>query len=90
MMHATRQKDKILARIRRIKGQMDAVERSLEKEVPCADILRQLASIRGAMSGLTSEVMEGHLRQHILAAASETDRQQAAEEMIEVIQTYLK
>ncbi|WP_122523207.1 metal/formaldehyde-sensitive transcriptional repressor [Pannonibacter phragmitetus] len=90
MAHTIRQKDKLIARVRRLKGQIEGVERALEAEVPCAEVLRQLASVRGAMNGLTAEVMEDHLREHVLAAESDADRRQGGEEMIEVIRTYMK
>lgn len=90
MAHTIRDKDKLLARIRRLRGQMDGIERALVAEVPCAEILRQLASIRGAISGLTAEVMVGHLTGHVMDAENDEDRSQAADEMIEVIRSYMK
>ncbi len=90
MSHTIHQKDKLIARLRRIKGQIEGIERALEAEAPCAEVLRQIASVRGAVSGLTAEVMEDHLREHVLAASTDDDRRQGGEEMIEVIRTYLK
>ena len=90
MSHAIRDKTKLIARVRRIKGQMEAVERALEGEAACNEVLRQLASIRGAMTGLTRELLEEHLREHVLAAPSKADRAQAAEEMIQVLRSYMK
>ena len=90
MSHTIRQKEKLIARVRRLRGQLEGVERALEAEADCAEVLRQLASIRGAMNGLTAEVVEDHLREHVLAAKTETDRQQGGEELIEVIRTYMK
>lgn len=90
MTHTIRQKDKLIARLRRIRGQLEGVERALEGEAPCVEVLRQLASVRGAMNGLTAEVMEDHLREHVLAAETEADRRRGGEEMIEVIRTYMK
>lgn len=90
MSHTIRQKEKLIARVRRLKGQLEGIERALEAEAPCAEVLRQLASVRGAMSGLTAEVMEDHLREHVLAAKTESDRHQGGEELIEVMRTYLK
>lgn len=90
MTHTIRQKHKLIARVRRISGQLEGVERALESEALCAEVLRQLASVRGAMNGLVAEVMENHLREHVLAAETEADRRQGGEEMIEVIRTYMK
>ncbi|MDH7795100.1 MULTISPECIES: metal/formaldehyde-sensitive transcriptional repressor [unclassified Beijerinckia] len=90
MSHSVRQKDKLIARVRRIRGQIEGIERALQAETACGEVLRQLASVRGAMSGLTTELMEDHLREHVLAAATETERQQGGEELIEVLRTYMK
>lgn len=69
---------------------MEAIERALENEAPCADILRQTASVRGAINGLTVQLMEEHLIAHVLEADSEKTRKQGGDEMIEVIRTYMK
>ncbi|MDQ8700607.1 metal/formaldehyde-sensitive transcriptional repressor [Hyphomicrobium sp. LHD-15] len=90
MSHTIRDKKKLLARVRRIQGQFEGLERALEAEVPCSEILRQLASIRGATSGLTAEIVEDHIREHILDAKSPSDRRQGGEELISVLQTYMK
>jgi DNA-binding FrmR family transcriptional regulator len=90
MSHTIRQKEKLIARVRRLRGQLDAVERALVAEAECAEVLRQLASIRGAFNGLTLEVMEDHLREHVLAAETGTERNRGGEELLSVMRTYLK
>jgi DNA-binding FrmR family transcriptional regulator len=90
MSHTIHQKDKLIARVRRLKGQMEGIERALEGEAGCGEVLRQLASVRGALAGLTAEVMEDHLRHHVVEAETEAGRRQGGEELIEVIRTYLK
>jgi DNA-binding FrmR family transcriptional regulator len=90
MSHTTREKTKLLARVRRLKGQMEAVERTLEAERPCGEVLQLLASIRGAMNGLTAELIDGHLQEHVLAATGEENRRQAVAELAEVIRSYVK
>ena len=90
MSHTVREKAKLLARVRRMKGQMEAVERALEAEAPCGQVLQQLASIRGALSGLTGEVMEDHLREHVLEAESEKERAAAVDELAEALRTYIR
>ncbi|VVT23278.1 metal/formaldehyde-sensitive transcriptional repressor [Rhizobium sp. EC-SD404] len=89
-MHTQKHKDRLIGRVRRLKGQLEGVERALNGEAPCGEILRQLASIRGAISGLTAEVMEHHLREHVLEAETEADRRQGGEELMGVLRTYLK
>lgn len=90
MSHTIANKSKLLARVRRIKGQVEAVERALEAELGCADILQLVAAVRGATGGLTAELMEDHIRHHVLAPAEPDDRRRGGEELVDVIRTYLK
>lgn len=90
MSHTIREKAKLLARVRRMKGQMEAVERALEADAPCGQVLQQLASIRGALSGLTGEVMEDHLHEHVLEAANQKERAAAVDELAEALRTYIR
>ncbi|CAL77575.1 conserved hypothetical protein; putative yohL-like protein [Bradyrhizobium sp. ORS 278] len=92
MSHTIKHKPKLLARVRRIKGQIDAVERALEAELGCADVLMLVASVRGAIGGLTTELLEDHIRHHVVDPAHETDpdRAKGAADLIEVVRTYLK
>ena len=90
MSHLSRDKSKLIARLRRIKGQVEGVERALEAEADCGEVLRQLASIRGAMTGLTGEVMGEHLRAHVVAAPTATERESGAQDMIQILKSYLK
>ncbi len=92
MSHTAREKTKLLNRVRRIRGQIEAVERALEQESGCSDILQLIAATRGAMNGLMLEVLEDHIRMHVVAPGSGPDSQQgqATEELIDVVRTYLK
>jgi DNA-binding FrmR family transcriptional regulator len=92
MSHAIKDKSKLLARVRRLKGQAEAVERALEAEIGCSDVLMLVASMRGAINGLTAELMEHHVRHHVVDPAHEPDpeRARAADELIDVLRTYLK
>jgi DNA-binding FrmR family transcriptional regulator len=92
MAHTIREKTKLLARVRRIRGQVEAIERALEAEIGCADVLQVIASVRGAMNGLMAEVMEDHIRVHVVDPARESDPERAkgAEELIDVVHSYLK
>lgn len=92
MSHTIKQKSKLLAWVRRIKGQIDAVERALEAELGCADVLMLVASVRGAIGGLTTELLEDHIRHHVVDPARESDPDKAkgAADLIEVVRTYLK
>ena len=92
MGHTSRQKTKLLNRVRRIRGQVEAIERALESESACAEVLHLLAATRGAMNGLMAEVLEDHVREHVASPVGLTDqeRAQGADELVEVIRSYLK
>lgn len=91
MPHVRRDREKLKARVVRIRGQLDAVARALDEERECGDVLQQIAAIRGAIAGLMAEVIEGHVREHLAGQRlSASDRQQAADELVEVLRRYLK
>ena len=92
MAHTARQKSKLLGRVRRIRGQVEALERALDGEKDCAEVLQQISSVRGAISGLMAEVIEDHINMHVANPAIKIDseRTKGAEELIDVIRAYLK
>lgn len=90
MAHTTTDKKKLLDRVRRIRGQIDAIEKALEDEKDCSDILHHIAGCRGAMNGLMAEVVEGHIRSHILVSGNKQAQAQAAEDLIDLVKSYLK
>ncbi|MBV8616715.1 MAG: metal/formaldehyde-sensitive transcriptional repressor [Acetobacteraceae bacterium] len=92
MTHTVREKQKLLARVRRIRGQVEAVERALEAEAGCEPVMHLLASIRAALAGLTAEVIEDHVRTHLVDPALHPGalNGEAAEQLLAVVRTYLK
>lgn len=90
MGHTIANKSKLLARVRRIRGQVEAVERALENEIGCTDVLQLVASVRGAINGLTAELIEDHIRSHILGAPNAAERKHGADELLDVVRTYMK
>lgn len=92
MAHTIKNKSKLLSRVKRIKGQLEAVERALHAELGCTDVLMLVASVRGAVTGLTTELVEDHIRHHVVDPASEKDPDKAkgAADLIDVVRTYLK
>ena len=91
MPHTVKNKKQLLTRVRRIRGQTDALERALEQETECAAVLQQIAAIRGAVSGMMAEVLEGHLREHLGADdITPEQRREDLEEVLSVLRSYLK
>ena len=92
MTHTVREKQKLLARVRRIRGQVEAIERALESEARCEQVMHLLAGVRGALAGLTAEVIEDHVRTHLVDAEKHPGalNAEAAEQLLDVVRTYLK
>ena len=92
MSHTIREKKKLLARVGRIRGQVEALERSLNEETDCARIMHMIAGIRGSVSGLMAEVVEDHVRTHLVDPKKNPGalNADAAEQLIDVVHTYLR
>jgi len=92
MTHTVREKQKLLARVRRIRGQVEAIERALEGEAGCEPVMHLIAGARGAMAGLMAEVVEDHVREHLVDADRHPGalNDEAAEQLLSVVRTYLK
>jgi DNA-binding FrmR family transcriptional regulator len=90
-LHTAKEKTKLLARVRRIRGQVEAIERALEAESGCTEILQLVAAARGATNGLMAELIEDHIREHVVGSTvTAAERDAAAEELVGVVRTYLK
>ena len=92
MTHTVRGKHKLLARVRRIKGQIAAIERALDGEAGCDQVMHLIAGVRGATAGLMAEVVEDHVRTRLVDAEQHPGalNADAAEQLLEVVRTYLK
>jgi DNA-binding FrmR family transcriptional regulator len=92
MSHIIKEKKKLLARVGRIRGQVEALERALATEMECARVMHMIAGIRGSVSGLMAEVIEDHVRTHLVDPERNPDalNAEAAEQLIDVVHTYLK
>lgn len=87
----SKEKQKLLFRIKRIRGQFAAVERALTAGDECADILMLLAAIRGGVNGLMAEILEDHIRLHITHPNSRTESpEELTEDLISLVRAYLK
>lgn len=92
MAHTAPEKAKLLNRVRHIRGQVEAVERALEAESDCAEVLQLLTATRGALSGLMALVIEDHIRAHVAdpAIQSDAERTEGADELVEIVRRYLR
>jgi DNA-binding FrmR family transcriptional regulator len=92
MSHTIKEKGKLLARVRRIRGQVGGIERALEEEAGCEVVMHLIAGVRGAISSLMAEVVEDHVRTHLADVdRKRTDNQPSATEaLVNVVHAYLK
>ena len=92
MTHAIQEKQKLLNRIRRVRGQIDALERALESENSCTEIMRLLTAARGALNGIMAEVVEDHIQLHMMEANRKPTKEEieAADELVEVLRSYIR
>jgi DNA-binding FrmR family transcriptional regulator len=92
MSHLIREKRKLINRVRRIRGQVEGVERALDEEQDCARILQTIAACRGAIDALMLEVFDGHIRMHVADPDlnPKSEKSKAAKELIDAARAYLK
>ena len=88
MSHTHAMKEQLQPRINRMKGQVEALQRALDQDKPCIEVLQQVAAIRGAVNGLMQTVLEEHVRHHLLEDSG--DREESVEQVLKVLKSYLK
>jgi DNA-binding FrmR family transcriptional regulator len=90
--HTIRDRTKLLNRVHRIAGQINSVRKLLDDESECGPVLQQLAACRGAINGLMGEILEDHIRFHVVDPDMDprSDQGEATEQLIELVRSYLK
>ena len=90
MAHLDQDKSKLLARVRRIRGQVEGLEKALVRDVDCTTLLTQVAAFRGAAQGLMVELLSEHLKHHVAAPEALVERELAVDDVTAILKTYLK
>ena len=88
MSHTSREKLDLVNRTKKIVGQLESVLRGLNEDEHCADVLQRLAAARGAINSLMAELMEDHIRNHL--PRNSISSEEAADDVIEIVKSYLK
>jgi len=88
MPHSPEEKKRVLTRVRRVRGQLDALERALEDGADCGPVLQQIAAVRGAVNGLMAGVLESHLRETFTQA--DAPPPEAVDEVLALVRSYLR
>ena len=91
-MHTTREREKLVARVRRIRGQIEAIERAIVDEKGCYEVLSTVTAARGALNSLVAEMIEDHIRFHVLDPDEKVSakRARATEELVDIVRAYVK
>jgi DNA-binding FrmR family transcriptional regulator len=92
VVHTIREKQKLLNRVRRIRGQVEAIERALEGEAGCSQVMHLVAACRGAVNGLLAEILEDHIRTHLIERelGPEAGEHHGVEDLVEIVHSYFK
>lgn len=90
MPHSPEEKKRAITRLRRIRGQAEALETAIDTGASCSQVLQQLAAVRGAVNGLMAEVLEGHLRESFGPTAPAGDADEAIDEVAALVRSYLR
>ena len=92
MKHSISDKQRLLNRVRRLRGQVDALERALDREAGCTEVMQLLTAARGAISGIMAEVIEDHIHMHMIDENRKPSRSEAraAEELVDVLRSYIR
>ncbi len=91
MAHVEKNKSALLTRVRKIKGQANAIEKALDSNADCLALLQQVSAIKGAVNGLMNKILEDHIRQHVgKEDLSAEERQQEIESLLPILKSYMK
>lgn len=91
MPHSPEDKKRALTRLRRIRGQADALERAIEAGTECRLLLQQIAALRGAAGGLMAQVLDSHLRETFGLLPERTEPSpDDLDQIMTILRTYLK
>ncbi|MCB5364721.1 formaldehyde-responsive transcriptional repressor FrmR [Pusillimonas sp. CC-YST705] len=91
MPHSPEEKKRVLARVRRVRGQIDALERALEEGTDCGPILQQIAAVRGGINGLMAGVLESHLRETFISIEQDgAPPSESVDDIVSLIRSYLR
>ena len=92
MTHTVAEKQKLLNRVRRLKGQIEAFESAVEADAGCTEVMKLLTAGRGAINSIMAEVVEDHILMHMIDEHRKPSREELdpAEELLEVLRSYIK
>jgi CsoR family transcriptional regulator, copper-sensing transcriptional repressor len=89
----TKDKEALVKRLHRIEGQVRGVEKMVEDDRYCIDVLTQIAAVNTALESLAFKILDGHVRHCVagaLTSGDEADAQTKTEELLEAVQRFAR
>ncbi len=80
----------IQRRLRRIEGQLKGIQKMLEKDVCCSDVLVQIAAVRAAVTKVGVLIMENHIKECVAGALEGDNKEEKLDELITVLNSFMK
>lgn len=90
MVHTVANKNKLLLRVKKIKGQISALQKALEDEKDCFKVLQQISAARGAITSLMGEVIDGHIKEHLGNNVSDEQREEEILNLTSLLKSFFK
>lgn len=85
----TRDRSTLIRRLRRIEGQARGIERMIEREEYCVDILQQTAALRAAVDSVALLILEDHVQGCVRTAAERGEADKYVDEVLDVVRRTL-
>jgi DNA-binding FrmR family transcriptional regulator len=89
----TKDKEGLVKRLHRIEGQVRGIERLVDEDRYCIDILTQIAAVNTALEALAFKILDEHVRHCVagaLASGDEEDAREKTEELLEAVQRFVR
>lgn len=92
MSHTVSEKDRLIRRVQRVMGQLDAIKRALEDDHECSEIMHLISAARGGVNSLMAEVVEDHILEHMVEPnrRRSSAEHRAAQDLVEIVRAYVR
>ena len=94
MPHSPEEKKRAVTRLRRIRGQVDGLERAIQAGADCGPVLQQIAALRGAVNGLMADILDSYLHEAFIQVATDPQvreqHQASIDQVTRLVRAYLK
>lgn len=90
MAHIIANKEKLMLRLKKVKGQISAIEKAIESESDCFGVLQQISAVRGSVQSLMGEVLDDHIKEHLGNHVDDERREKEIENLTSLLKTYLR